>query len=129
MQDGFCGKISFILFPFSSQNGKSINCRISTENIKPTNAPAFLAILFALMSVFSTKTFLVFWVSLSRRSFWYGAAALSVASTANLLIGPCERYGAYSDWWNEVCMRKESLEKHKTLLANQLETELTDEGP
>lgn len=24
---------------------------------------------------------------------------------------------------------EESLEKHKTLLANQLETELTDEGP
>ena len=42
----------------------------------------------ALMSVFSTNTFLVLSRSFSLLSFWYGAAARSVASTANLLIGP-----------------------------------------
>ena len=56
-----------------------------------TNAPAFRAILFALISVFSTKTFLLLWVFFSLRNFWYGAAALRVASTANLFTGPCER--------------------------------------
>uniref|UniRef100_A0A0A9DYP3 CHLD n=1 Tax=Arundo donax TaxID=35708 RepID=A0A0A9DYP3_ARUDO len=58
----------------------------STTNM--TRAPAFRAILLALMSVFSTKTFLALSRSFSLRSFWYGAAALSVASTANLLTGP-----------------------------------------
>lgn len=58
------------------------------ENKRHTRAPAFRAILLALMSVFSTKTFLALSRSFSLRSFWYGAAALSVASTANLLTGP-----------------------------------------
>lgn len=35
-----------------------------------TNAPALRAILFALMSVFSTNTFLRFSVSFSLRNFW-----------------------------------------------------------
>ena len=43
------------------------------------------------MSVFSTKTFLPFWAFFSLRNFWYGAAALRVASTANLFTGPCLR--------------------------------------
>ena len=48
-------------------------CTISewenNQNIR-TNAPALRAILFALMSVFSTNTFLLFPESFALRNFW-----------------------------------------------------------
>lgn len=56
----------------TSEGIKEVNIQDSCmllENIKITNAPAFRAILFALMSVFSTKTFLIFKVSFSLRNF------------------------------------------------------------
>ena len=61
----------------------------------------------ALMSVFSTKTFLALSFSFSLRSFWYGAAALSVASTANLLTGPYNRNNSL--YWRPFCDKGTNL--------------------
>lgn len=59
----FCIQISFTF----SYSNKARNANGYHELY--TKAPAFLAILFALMSAFSTKTFLLFVVSFSLRNF------------------------------------------------------------